>query len=137
MATELKDKLFPNAVLFKRIDDIIITIYDEKTSIGIVIIPLDKTYANMKIADISMKTMQKNNIRPFIIFEDELNKDFIINKLKHYTQNSSPDIPRIHGRKCKIVEIDKRTKSDFINKFHIFNPEYIREIYEKSLVSIR
>lgn len=119
LATELKNKLFTNAELFKQVDDIYITIYDEKTAVGIVIIPIDKTYANMKIADISMKTMQKNNIRPFIIFEDELSKDFIVNKLKHYIQKSPKNIPSIHGRKCNVVEIDKRTKSDFLDKFHI------------------
>lgn len=129
LATDLRDKVLPKAVLFKQMDDINITIYDEETSIGIVIIPLDKTYADMKIADISMKTMKENSIRPFIIFEDELNKDFIVNKLEHYIGKSSKDIPRIHGRKCNIVEISKKDKSLFLNKFHIQGNDAAQIVY--------
>ncbi len=118
IAIDLKNKILPNAILFKQIDDINVTIYDESSNVGIVIIPLDQTFANMKTADISMKTMQLHNIRPFIIFEDELSKDFIINKLQHYI-GPSTQLTRIHARKCEIRKIDNKTKSSFLNEFHI------------------
>lgn len=119
IAIDLSNKLFDSAEIFKQIDDINITIYDEKSGIGIVIIPLDKSHANMKTANISMETMQKNNIRPFIIFEDELEKSFILNKIKHYIGAPTKDIQRIHGRKCNIREIDSKTKSIFLDQYHI------------------
>jgi len=119
LANSLKVQILPNAKLFYQLDDINITLYDKKSKVGIVIIPLDKSFANMKTAHLSMKTMQKNNIKPFIIFEDELNKDFIVNKIEHYLGKSNKNIHRIHGRKCIIKQIESKEKSKFLNTYHI------------------
>jgi len=139
-ANELKNKIFPKGEIFKIIDDISLTLYDKESNIGIVIIPLDKSYANMKTANISMNIMIKNNIRPFIIFEDELKKDFIINKLLHYIGKSPNDVLRIHARKCTIQKIDPKTKKQFLNKFHIQGSDRTSisygAFYEDELVSV-
>ena len=119
LAISLKKEIFPKAKLFYQLDAINITIYDKSANVGIVIIPMDKSFANMKTANLSRKTLKKNGIRHFIIFEDEFNKPFIVNKLRHYIGKSSNNIQRIHGRKCQIQLIDKKDKSKFLNTFHI------------------
>lgn len=119
-ANDINDKVFHSgAELFKNIDGVVLTIYDATTNVGILLIPYDKSYANMKIAHHGRKLMIAKGIRPFIIFEDELNNNIIINKIRHYIGISTADIPRIHARKCSIRQISKEAKALFLNEHHI------------------
>ena len=119
IANMLKVEVFENAELFFQLEDINITIYDRDSNVGVIIIPIDKTFANMKTAYLSRKTMKKNGIRHFIIFEDEFEKPFVVNKLRHYIGKSDKNIERIHARKCIIRQIERKEKSCFLNKHHI------------------
>lgn len=118
-ANKIKKEAFPCGELFPQISNITVTVYDKQYNHCVVIIPLDKTYANMKTANKTAKVLIQKGINYSIIFEDELanNSQLIINKLKHYSnQNNSQ---RIHARKCSIQLIDKKQKSQFLNQFHI------------------
>ena len=119
-ANIIKKNVLKRAKLFQEIDGITLTLYDKTNNIGILIIPIDRTFANMKIASKALKIMQDNNIRHFIIFEDECQKmNLIINKISHYLGKSKIE-KKIHARKCEIKEIkNSKEKTEFLNKYHI------------------
>lgn len=110
--------IFPNASKFTQIQDIYVSIYDQDTNVVIIILPLSKEFANQKIAN-TVTQLEQLNIRYYIIFEDELNKNInlVKNKLKYY--NNVGVLPKIHGRDCTIREITKEEKRTFLNQYHI------------------
>ena len=63
---------------------------------------------------------EKNNIQLIHIFEDEWinKKEIVMNKLKHLLSTDT-FIKRIYARNCTILEIDVKSKNEFLNKYHI------------------
>lgn len=114
----IQQEVFPNSQTFVRIGNSVVNLFDEKTNHAVLIIPIDKTYANMKIASNALEDLQSAGVTYSIIFEDEFSKkDLILCKLRHYTkQNKST---RIHARQCEVRCIDIITKREFLKKNHI------------------
>ena len=74
------------------------------------------------------------------IFEDEImtKKEIVINKLKHIFGIN--DSLKIHGRKCNVLEISSKEKSQFIEKYHIqgnsLSTHNIGAFYNNELVAV-
>jgi hypothetical protein len=74
------------------------------------------------------------------IFEDEwlFKKDIVKSRLKHIL-GLAPTI-LIHGRKCKIQEINSKIKNDFLDKYHIQGNDRciikLGAFYNNELVSV-
>jgi len=62
---------------------------------------------------------EKQGIQLIHIFEDEwkYKQDIVKEKLKHIFNENGKD--KIYARNCEIIEIDSKTKNDFLNKHHI------------------
>ena len=60
------------------------------------------------------------NIQLIHIFEDEwiFKNDIVKSRLKQLL-NLNNNLPKIHARKCKIRNIDPKTKNEFLDKYHI------------------
>lgn len=82
----------------------------------------------------------KNGISLIHIFEDEYNdkKDIVLSKIQHLIKCSH--LPKIHGRKCHISEIDYNESKDFLNTNHIQGSQkatiYIGAKYNNELVGV-
>jgi hypothetical protein len=63
---------------------------------------------------------EKNGIKLLHVFDDEWNnkQDFLKAKFR-YILKKTDTMERVYARKCEIKEIDSKTKSDFLNKYHI------------------
>lgn len=62
----------------------------------------------------------KKGVKLYQIFEDEylFHRDVVLNKIKHLLK-CSETAPKVYGRKCSIVEVNKITAKFFLDKFHI------------------
>ena len=80
------------------------------------------------------------NIKLIHIFEDEWNlkKDIVKSRLKQILNKS--DSKKINARDCQILEVDPKTKDNFLQKFHIQGKDKsnvkLGAFYHNELVSI-
>lgn len=104
--------------LFVNINDIIVTAYHPSSNRAIIIIPTDKSYANLKIAQTAMKALQQVSVSFLLIFEDEMeNTTLIKSKINHYIGNGVSQ--KIHARSCIIRECDIDSKKQLLDVNHI------------------
>jgi hypothetical protein len=110
--------IFPNSKPFIKIADIIVTVYDEASNRAIIVLPLDKSYANLK-SGLAIYKAFKESATPFIVlFEDEMeNVDLLTAKLKHYTFTGSAE--KIHARNCVIKYCTPEEKKSLLNANHV------------------
>jgi len=83
---------------------------------------------------------EKQGIRLIHIFEDEwdLKQDIVKSRLEQILNKSHSE--KIHARKCKIKEIDSKTKDEFLEKYHIQGKDTSKvrlgAFYNDELVSV-
>jgi hypothetical protein len=131
--------MFPNAKRFVRVADIVVTVYDEPSNRAIVVLPIDQTYANMKVAIATQRTLLAANINYTILFEDELaNNSLIAAKLQHHTHTSQAT--RIHARDCIIKLCTADEKKVLLQTNHIQGndvaPIAYGAYYKEALVAV-
>ena len=74
------------------------------------------------------------------IFEDEwiFNKELVLNKIEHIFNVNNKS--KIYARKCNIIQIDSKTKNEFLNKNHIQGKDkskiYYGAYYNNNLVAV-
>ena len=88
-----------------------------------------------------LNACKEKGIKLIQIFEDEyVNKrDIVYNKLKHIMKFDQK-LPRIPGRKCKVMEISINEAKDFLEKYHIQgyvgSKVYLGAFYHEELVAV-
>lgn len=113
----LKD-VMPNCQTFVNINDIIVTAYHPTSNRAVVIIPTDKTHANLKIAYTAMQALQTVGVSFLLVFEDEMeNIQLIKSKISHYIGVGATT--RIHARQCTISKCDPLEKKQILDDNHI------------------
>lgn len=137
-ATTLKT-ILPDSSSFVNIADIIVTTYDAESNRAIVVLPIDKSHANMKNGMAAYKALTAAKIQFIILFEDEMmNTTLLTAKLHHYTQVN--DSIRIHARQCEIKPCTKEEKRILLNNNHVQGNDnaqvYYGAYYDNHLISV-
>lgn len=110
--------IFPEGKEFVNLADVIVTLYDAATNQAVLVIPLDKSHANLKSAWCAYKTLTAVGIKIIILFEDELNDvSLITSKLTHYAHNSS--VSSIHARQCEVRLCTNLEKKALLDANHV------------------
>lgn len=116
-ATQLKN-IFPDSETFVSIGGVVVTAYDAATNYAVVVLPIDKTYADKKAAKQAAEALSAADVKYAILFEDEmLNIDLVSAKLKHYSVTNN--VTRIHARQCVIRACSKEEKRALLNANHV------------------
>lgn len=111
-------KIFPTAIRFCTIGDVVTTVYDQHSNRAIVVIPIDQQHANQKSALTASKALELAGVQHIILFEDEMvNHQLLEAKLKHYTHTGTVD--RLHARQCDIRQCDKSDKKALLDANHV------------------
>jgi len=111
-------EIFPQSRTFVRIADVIVTLYDQQTNRAIIVIPIDKTHANLKSGSAAYKLLTALGIQVIILFEDEMsNKQLVASKLKHYAHQSIT--VRVHARECEIRLCPGNDKKILLDNYHM------------------
>ena len=83
----------------------------------------------------------KKGLKLYQIFEDEylFHKEIVLNKIKHLLGYSN-NLPKVYGRKCSIVGVNKVTAKFFLDKFHIQgygkSTFFLGAVYNDALVAV-
>lgn len=137
-AAQLK-AILPSCNTFVNIADIVATAYDSTTNRAIVVLPIDKTHANMKSGVAASRAFATAGISFIILFEDEMaNNELLSAKLKHYTQAGHTQ--RIHARQCTIRQCTKEEKKQLLDANHVQGNDNAKiaygAYYNERLVSV-
>lgn len=111
-------QILPNSQSFVNVADVITTVYDPTSNRAIVVIPTDRTHANMKSGLAAYRAFTAAKISFIILFEDEMDDVSLLSaKLKHYTQTGQGK--RLHARQCTVRVCDKESKKLLLDTNHV------------------
>lgn len=115
---EVLHAIIPTGTKFARVGETVATLYDDASNRAIYVLPIDKTFANQKIALGITKELNTLNVKYTILFEDELTDvSLLAAKLTHYTGRNV--VERVHARTCVIRECTTTEKRDLLNRNHV------------------
>lgn len=118
-AVRMLTDAFPDHETFTDVGGVNVTLYDRARNRAIIVLPIDKSHADMKSAAVIQTTLERAGVAFVLLFEDELttNATLVITKLQHYAQRSTA--PRIHARDCIIRMINQNEKRQMLQTNHI------------------
>ena len=117
-AASLLQHIIPNSDKFVMIADVLVTVFAKTANRAIVVVPIDRTQANMKTGAAIQKSLLAAGVNYTILFEDELRDSHLLEaKLKHYTHES--DTMRLHARRCEIRTVSSADKRRLLTANHV------------------
>jgi hypothetical protein len=136
--------IFNKVEKYKDFGNFMLTLYSETENFGIYYATLsmnqEQILGSKKYLLNLKEYFESSGIRVLIIFEDEwlCNKKMVKEKISHYMGKSLGK--KIYARKCNVIEIDRKTKSNFLDSNHI-QGNCVSQInlglyYDQKLVSV-